>query len=226
MSIRSTARSAASRRTALAGAAFVAALGSLLVLAGCTAGGSSSAAPIELRLAEEPDGVVSENAEADDAELLADYGLAGLDARGIVDRLDAMPVTERPAALLASVQPGQLVVTDDRGREAELPMPEGEFYLSIAPYEQSTHDCHFHSLTTCLGELQNESVAVRVVDDATGEALVDDTRSTFDNGFVGVWLPRGIEATVTIEHGALTGTAHISTAGPDDATCLTTLRLS
>lgn len=29
-----------------------------------------------------------------------------------------------------------------------------EFYVSVTPYLEQTHDCFFHSRTTCLGELR------------------------------------------------------------------------
>lgn len=105
-------------------------------------------------------------------------------------------------------------------------MPADEFYVSFAPYVSRTHDCHFHSLTTCVGELQNAEVSVKITDDATGEVLVDDSLTTFDNGFVGLWLPRGIDATVTVEHDGKTASSPITTKGDDAATCVTTLHLA
>ena len=105
-------------------------------------------------------------------------------------------------------------------------MPADEFYVSFAPYVSRTHDCHFHSLTTCVGELQNAEVSVKITDDATGEVLVDDSLTTFDNGFVGLWLPRGIDATVTVEHDGKTASSPITTQGDDAATCVTTLHLA
>ncbi|MFS4491238.1 CueP family metal-binding protein, partial [Dietzia kunjamensis] len=48
---------------------------------------------------------------------------------------------------------------------------------------------------------------------------------TYDNGFLGLWLPRGITATLTIDHDGRTATAPIST-GDDDLTCLTTMQLA
>lgn len=158
-------------------------------------------------------------------ELLADHQLAGLDARQIIERLDATPVAERRTDLIASIRPDQLLISDDQGREAALPMPEDAFYLSLAPYLNQTHDCHFHSLTTCLGELQNADVQLTVTDRATGETVLADQLRTYDNGFVGIWLPRGIEADLTVEHEGRTATTAISTRDAEDATCLTTLQL-
>lgn len=159
-------------------------------------------------------------------DLLADHGLGGLDAAQIVDRLDATTLDDRPADLIASVQPDALVLSDDGSRETRVPMPDDAFYVAAAPYRAQTHDCHFHSLTTCVGELRGEEVTVTVTDDATGEVLVDETRRTFDNGFVGLWLPRDVDATLTVEHDGDTATADLSTRGTDDPTCLTGLRLT
>lgn len=167
----------------------------------------------------------SDSPVAGDQRMLADHGLEGLGARAIIERLDAQTVAERPADLVASVQPEQLVVADDEGRQTVLPMPEDEVYISAAPYESQTHECHFHSLTTCLGELQNQKVQVTLADRATGAVLVEEELRTFDNGFVGMWVPKGIEAELTIEHAGKVATAVVSTRNADDPTCLTGLRL-
>ncbi|GMA34464.1 CueP family metal-binding protein [Demequina litorisediminis] len=73
-------------------------------------------------------------------------------------------------------------------------MPDDAFYVSLAPYVDTTHECYFHSLTTCTGEMQGEDIDVTVTDVETGEVLVDEAMTTFDNGFVGLWLPRDAEA--------------------------------
>ena len=49
----------------------------------------------------------------------------------------------------------------------------------------ASHGCFYHSLTTCLGELDNEDIQVTITDEATGEVLVDEATTTFDNGFIG-----------------------------------------
>ena len=56
--------------------------------------------------------------------------------------------------------------------------------------------------------------------------MVDDTLTTFDNGFVGIWLPRGMTGDITVEHEGRRATAPVSTANSDDLTCLTSLRLT
>ncbi|GAA1228765.1 CueP family metal-binding protein [Prauserella halophila] len=188
-----------------------------LALAGCSAPAPESA----------PSGFASapDSGRSAGDEFLAEYDLAGLDTAGVIERLDTMPVDDRPADLLASVRPDALVLTDDQEREAELPMPDDEVYISVAPYREQTHDCHFHSLTTCLGELGNADVRVTLTG-ADGDVLVDETRETFDNGFIGLWVPRGVEATLTVEHEGRAGTATIATRNEDDPTCITDLRLT
>lgn len=194
--------------------AAAAALSLSLGLAGCTPAPSTAPPP-----------ATSPQPSATAADLLTAHGLAGLDARQIIDQLDATPLTERPTDLIASVRPQELLLSDDQEREAALPIPDGQFYLSFAPYLAQTHECHFHSLTTCVGELQNAEVTVKLTDTA-GEVLVDETLRTFDNGFLGVWLPRDIDATLAVEHDGHTASTPITTKGEDAATCLTTLQLS
>jgi hypothetical protein len=157
--------------------------------------------------------------------ILAAYGLAGLDGPAIVDRLDRTPVASRPATLRASVRPGQLLLSEvDSGQQTTVDLPDDLFYLAVAPYIEKTHDCYFHSLTTCRGELAGKNIHVTITERTTGKVLVDTTTTTFDNGFAGFWLPRGIDATITVTYETYAATGDIST-GPEDPTCLTTLRL-
>lgn len=156
--------------------------------------------------------------------LLAKYGLDGMGTVEIVDHLDRLDSAERPTDLMASVRPGELVVSsgDD---EFSLEIPEDRFYLSVAPYTDQTHECFYHSLTTCKGELAAKDVQVQIVDAETGKVLVDQTRTTFDNGFVGFWLPRGIEGSLKVTHDGQVGEVDFAT-DEDAPTCVTTLRLA
>lgn len=199
-------------RSALAAATLL-----TLTLTGC---GSTSDEPAAPRAASS-----SPVAEA----LLADFDLAGLDAVQIVDRLDRLGGNDRPADLVASVRPDELMLTatdaDGTERELSLPIPSDRFYLSVAPYVAQTHECFYHSLTTCKGELGGEQIVVQIVDEASGEVLVDGSQTVFDNGFVGFWLPRGIEGTLRISHDGAQGETSFGT-GEDDPTCLTTVQLA
>ena len=155
--------------------------------------------------------------------LLASHGLAGKSTVDVIDALDRLPLDQRPADLRASVRPGALEVSDGDVQES-LPIPGDRFYLSIAPYATTTHDCFYHSLTTCKGELGGRNVHVLIKDDA-GKVLVDEARTTFANGFVGFWLPRNIHGTSTVTYQGKTGQAELGT-GRDDPTCLTTLKVA
>lgn len=172
------------------------------------------------------DGAGSPSASQDaSGDILADHNLAGKDAKTIITELDTMAVADRPTNLMASIRPTELVVANDLGDQISVPLPANEFYLSIAPYVNQTHECHFHSLTTCLGEMANAQIHLTIVDKGTGEAIVDEDTTTFDNGFIGVWIPKGIDATVTITADGKTATTDVSTLAEDDATCLTTMQL-
>lgn len=159
------------------------------------------------------------------SSILAKYDLAGLDGRAIVDRLDRTPVAARPADLRVSVRPGELRLSEvNSDASTVVNLPDDVFYLSVAPYVEKTHECYFHSLTTCRGELAGKPVHITITERTTGKVLVDEVTTTFDNGFVGFWLPRGITATMRVEHGRYAASKDIST-GPEDPTCLTTVHL-
>ena len=165
----------------------------------------------------------SNTAETSVQTLIETHDLAGMDAVEMIDHLDRVPMEERPTDLLASVMPDQLVLASAT-EEVALELPEDSFYLSIAPFVNQTHECHYHSLTTCVGELSNEEVDLTVTD-ASGEVLIDEQRTTFDNGFVGVWVPADSNGTVEINYDGMTGTTDFST-GSESATCITDLQLT
>ncbi|MCD1285114.1 hypothetical protein CV023_04540 [Brevibacterium sp. CCUG 69071] len=160
-----------------------------------------------------------------DHSLVVEHNLDGLNAQEIIKRLDTTKVADRSSELIASIESDQLVLTDDQNNQTTLPMPEDEFYVSIAPYRGQTHECYFHSLTTCRGELANTDVDVTVVEATSGKTILDETLTTYDNGFVGLWLPRGIDATLTVSTGDRIAKQDISTR-IDDPTCLTGLQLT
>ncbi len=184
-----------------------------LVLSGCAAANDDA-----------PSGppVTSSAGQVDD--VLATHQLGDLKTVDLVERLDRLAGKDRPSELMASVRPDRLVLTAG-GDEVSLDLPTDRFYLSVAPYVSQTHDCFNHSLTTCTGELADTQVQVKVVDRGTGKVLMDEQRSTFANGFVGVWLPRDIKATLTVTAAAGRASADITTEA-DAPTCLTTLKLT
>ena len=165
----------------------------------------------------------AKTAETSVQTLIEAHDLAGMDAVEMIDHLDRVPMEERPTDLLASVMPEQLVLASAT-EEVALELPEDSFYLSIAPFVNQTHECHYHSLTTCVGELSNQDVDLTVTDES-GEVLVNEQRTTFDNGFVGVWVPADSNGTIEITYDGMTGTTNFST-GSESATCITDLQLT
>jgi hypothetical protein len=103
-------------------------------------------------------------------------------------------------------------------------MPEDEFYLSVAPYIDSTHECAFHSATGCRGELKSEEFFVEFTD-LDGNVILSENMSSLSNGFIDLWLPRDIEGTLTITQGERSASKVISTA-PGEPTCETTMYIS
>lgn len=161
-------------------------------------------------------------AAAPSPDVLAAAELADASGRQIVDTLEADP-QPRPLAVSVSVKEDHLVVSDG-GSERTVALPEDLFYVSVAPYVSSTHDCFYHALGGCQGELPGEEVDVRITDGG-GSVLVEKTVTTHANGFVGFWLPRGIEGgTVEMTTDEGTGQVPLSTT-PGSPTCLTTLQL-
>jgi len=50
--------------------------------------------------------------------------------------------------------------------------------------------------------------------------------ATYANGFLGVWLPRDLEVTLTVTLDGQSGSSVFTTTEADDATCDTTIRLT
>ena len=149
-------------------------------------------------------------------------GVDGSDVTRAIEALDQQ-TGERNREVLASVRYDTLVLKDAT-TETSVPIPGDRFYLSVAPYVNQTHECYYHSLTTCRGELADADLDVTITD-ADGAVLVDGPTRTYANGFVGFWLPRDLTGTITITHDGRTATAPIST-GVDAPTCLTTVQLA
>lgn len=148
---------------------------------------------------------------------LEKYGLSGLTVEEIVQKLDS--TTADPAGLGASITGEYLILKDNTG-EIQLALPKDKFYLSFAPYINETHPCATHSLASCQGELVDQKVHATITS-GDGQEIVNSDMTTMANGFVGVWLPRNIDATVTVLYNGLTAQANISTK-PGSDTCLTT----
>lgn len=161
--------------------------------------------------------LVSRNNDQSQTAFLEKYQLNGLTVEEMVFKLDS--TTQEDSNLRSSITSEELILTDD-SQEIRLPLPEGKFYLSFAPYLNQTHPCATHSLTTCRGELVGQPIHALVRDDS-GNILLDADYVTMENGFTGIWLPADISATLEVTYGDLKTSAPILTAAGSD-TCLTT----
>ncbi|WP_206079985.1 CueP family metal-binding protein [Propioniciclava coleopterorum] len=192
----------------------LAGVAALAVLAGCT-GAPAASAP-----ATKP-ATQTTSAAGDPSAVLASMGFTGMSGEQIVEKID-QDSSARPLAMKASVRPDKVVLGNAQG-EVVVPLKDKGFYLSIAPFARQTHECYFHSLATCKGEMVSTPVHV-TIKDAAGAVLVDEDTTTYANGFVSFWLPRNIAGTVTVTADGRTGTVPFAT-GAEDATCLTTLQV-
>lgn len=152
---------------------------------------------------------------------LEQYKLDGMSVEEIVYSLDK--TKSDPEGLGASITAEHLVLFDNT-QEIRLALPEDKFYLSFAPYINQTHPCATHSLSSCQGELVNQTVNV-IITDENGEEIINSEMTTMENGFVGVWLPRNMNATIQVSYNGLSAETSIATFS-DSNTCLTTLQLS
>lgn len=104
--------------------------------------------------------------------------------------------------------------------EVSVPLPEDLFFVSIAPYINDVHPCQVHNLITCRGELYGETMLITITLN-DGSVLYSEERTTQANGFIGLWLPAGIEGTLSVEMPNRSVSYPISTYTNSD-TCITT----
>ena len=160
-------------------------------------------------------------AAGDAGALLAAHGLVGKSGAEVVEALDQLDA-QRPLPLAASVRYDEVLLSDGT-IEASMPLDGDEFYLSIAPYETTTHECYFHNLGTCRGELAEADVKVTITTDS-GEVLVDEDATTYANGFVGFWIPKDLAGVVVVTKDGKRAESRFS-SDAEGPTCLTTLQL-
>ncbi len=164
---------------------------------------------------------INKSGNKTEAAFLEKYGLNGLSVEEIVYSLDS--IKSDPVGLGASITSEYLVLYDNSD-EIKLALPADKFYLSFAPYITQTHPCGTHSLSSCQGELVNQTVKV-IITDGKGNVIINSDMTTMENGFVGVWLPRNMNATVEVLYNGLTAQTSFTTFSESN-TCLTTLPLS
>ncbi len=148
-------------------------------------------------------------------------GLSGLTVKQMVEKLERID-TER-GDFSASITSKKLILSDAVS-SYDFDLPEDEFYLSIAPYETRTHTCSIHSLVSCSGEKVKQAFYVSVEDRDNESVILEGTYETSVKGFLGLWLPRERNATITVTWQDLSAQGDISTF-EGNPTCLTTLHL-
>lgn len=124
----------------------------------------------------------------------------------------------------ASITSKELIVTSEGETETVYPLPEDEFFVSIAPFIKETHPCKDHNLTGCQGELVQESFDV-TIEDESGNVVLEDRIQTEKNGFFDLWLPRDQTYHIKMEHEGKSVDAAFSTF-EEDGTCITTMQLT
>lgn len=163
----------------------------------------------------------TDTSETKGGDLLRKHGLEHASTPEVVEQLDRTN-EDRSTGLSASVTYDSVILRDN-GQETVLALPEDQFYLAVAPWTTTTHECFHHSLSGCQGELTNTPVQVRITA-ADGTVLVDESTSTYENGFAGFWLPKDITGSLQITSASGTATQDFGTF-EDSPTCITTMRL-
>lgn len=159
-------------------------------------------------------------ASSPETSFLKAHGLAGKSVEQIVDTIDQTP-QPRPLPYSASITSTELKLSSE-GQTYALPLGD-KFYLSFAPYERQTHPCFNHSLSGCQGEMPDTTFNVKVADQK-GNVLIQKPLKSYQNGFIGVWLPRNMEGTIEVSYNGKTASRAIATKN-DSQTCLTELQL-
>jgi hypothetical protein len=162
-------------------------------------------------------GVVWQLSGLGNKSILETYKLEALSVEEMVEALETSSIDK--SGLTAYINSSNLVLETERS-QTKVALPEGKFYISMAPYIEMTHTCLTHYLTSCRGELQNEEFHVKFVAE-DGTIILEETLNSASNGFIGVWLPTDVSATLHIEYKDYHVKTEISTfAG--DPTCITT----
>ena len=146
-------------------------------------------------------------------------GFNNLSLEEIVESLES---NRNETGLEAGILGDRLEMTDSIGSYT-MKIPKDKFYLSVAPYINQTHPCANHSLTGCQGEFINKKVKVKI-SDKNSKVIIDKEVTTYKNGFFGLWLPKNIEGTITVNYEGKSASTTITTYNNSE-TCLTTLKL-
>lgn len=156
------------------------------------------------------------------SKFLEDHGFDGMPVAYIIDKLEKDNTGDRENGPEGIVESGYLKLSDGQD-EVSVPITDG-YYLAIAPYTDNPFECTTHNLATDQGELANREMHFTLTDDG-GQTLVDESLTTYDNGFIGFWLPKDKTGKVTVTSEGKTGSADFSTT-KDSPTCIGNLQLS
>ncbi len=133
------------------------------------------------------------------------------------------------AGIVVRIHPDRINATFANGSEANVAIPQDQFFLSIAPWATFTHPCGNHVPTGCTGELIGETMHMSAVDVDSGEEILNQMITTQHDGFIDFWVPaqRNLEFTFHYEHpqfGWLEAKEVLPTF-EDSRTCITTMQL-
>ncbi len=152
-------------------------------------------------------------------DFLLRYNLEGMTIYEVIHELEVN--NNDFTGLTAVIKTNQLLLSDERG-DFVIIMPENEFYISIAPYINNTHPCIYHNMLTCQGDLTNQNLNVIIT--LNEEQIINGEFTTYDNGFIGFWIPKNEEVEITIEYQHLFGVMHF-VSNESASTCVTNMRL-
>jgi hypothetical protein len=150
-------------------------------------------------------------------KVLKQLGLENTEIKEVVNNLDQR--IDEPTNVGARITGDKLFLYDNE-KEFSVDLPTDSFFVSIAPYINEVHPCTIHNLVSCRGEIFNQTMHIRIVDE-NNQIIIDEDRTTQENGFIGIWLPKGISATLKVEYDGLSVEYPIATFSESD-TCITT----
>lgn len=110
-----------------------------------------------------------------------------------------------------------------KNESVELVDSDDLFYVSIAPYVNSTHEWAIHSLAGCRGEFGNRNFEIKLQDNE-GNIVYEGNKESYSNGFIGFWLDRDKVYTIDIYINDKSGTFEFETFS-DSYTCITSFQL-
>ncbi|MFV0321478.1 MAG: CueP family metal-binding protein [Alphaproteobacteria bacterium] len=124
---------------------------------------------------------------------------------------------------MVAVTPNGIEATFKDNQQVVIPLQD-EFFVSIAPYENKTHDCSYHVPTGCTGEMMGKKIQLKITDQKTGVVIKDEQIEVQKDGFVDLWLPKDKEFLIEFDYKDKKASQIIPT-GKNDLTCITTMQL-